>query len=64
MTDHFVGFLAGTLLAKVLDLGLGLDLEAGSFDGDDKEVTMVVVGRAGTRIRITVAIESADDLDR
>ena len=62
MTDHLVGFLAGTLLAKLVDLGL--DLVPGSFDGDDKGATLVVEGRAGTRLRLSVTIESADDLDR
>jgi hypothetical protein len=61
VSDHLVGFLAGNLLAALV--ALGLDLEAGSFDGDDKSATLVVVGRAGTRVRVSVTIESADEID-
>jgi hypothetical protein len=61
VTDHLAGFLGGTLLGRLDQLGL--DLVPRSFDGDDKGVTFVVEGRAGTRVRVTVSIESVDDLD-
>ena len=60
MTDSLAAFLGGTLLYP-LTHELGLELVPASFEGDEKGVTFVVEGRAGTRIRVTVAVESADD---
>lgn len=63
MTEHVAAFLGGSILSY-LGRTMELELEAGSFDGHDSSVTYVVSGRAGTRVRVTVSIESADDLDR
>lgn len=59
--DHLPAFVAGTLLAKCID-DLGLELEAASFDGGDTFASFVVAGRAGTRLRISVDVVSADSL--
>lgn len=56
VSEHLPAFIAGALLHQLVD-ALDLDLEPASFDGDDDHATFVVVGRAGTRVRVTVALE-------
>lgn len=54
--DHMPGFMAGTVLAVLIER-LHLDLESGSFDGDDEHASFIV-GRAGFRCRVALEVLS------